>query len=272
MTSMRLISKALILLALFVVAPSMARAQATTTSPGAQASPDQTYILGPGDVIEVSVLGRTDFTTRSRIGADGTLQLPYLGPVNASNKTSSQLGDAVAGALEKGGFFAHPILKVDIVSYASRYAIVLGSVGSPGLIPIDRPYRLSEILARVGGVKEGAADFVILRSEKGEERRLSISTLATGDASQDPFVSPGDKVFSPLAEVFYISGQIKSPGSFPLRAEMTLRMAISRGGGLTDIGSDHSVKITRKGKKLDKVDLDDQIQSGDVIVVGEKLF
>lgn len=277
MSGFKLISLLVAAVAALLSAPSLACAQATGGAPQTVASPtaassDQTYILGAGDVIEVSVLGRTDFTTRSRVGQDGSILLPYLGSVSVTGKTSSDFGATVGQSLEKGGYFAHPIVKVEIVSYASRYVIVLGSVGSPGLLPVDRPYRLSEILARVGGVKDGAADFVVLRSEKGAERHIAISALATGDIAEDPYVQPGDKIFSPAAEVFYISGQIKEPGAFAMRPDMTLRMAIARAGGLTDIGTDHGVKITRVGKKVDKADLDEKIQPGDVIVIGEKLF
>jgi polysaccharide export outer membrane protein len=99
-----------------------------------------------------------------------------------------------------------------------------------------------------------------------------ISTLATGDEAQDPMVSPGDRIFSPLAEQFYISGEVKSPGAFPMTTGMTLRMAIGRGGGLTDIGTDHGVKVTHKDGKIERLGLDDKISPGDVIVVGERLF
>jgi polysaccharide export outer membrane protein len=53
---------------------------------------------------------------------------------------------------------------------------------------------------------------------------------------------------------------------------MTLRMAVGRGGGLTDLGSEHGIKITRHGQKVPKVDLDSKIEAGDVIVIGERLF
>jgi polysaccharide export outer membrane protein len=242
-------------------------ARATVTDPGAQ-----TYILGPADVLEVSVLGHPDFTTKERIDEDGTIRLPYLGSTRAADKTSLQLVDEVANALEKGGYFTKPIVKIDVVSYASRYVTVLGNVGTPGLIPTDRAYRLSEIIARVGGVKEGGADYVVLRPRNGPERRISISSLATGDANDDPIVAAGDKIYSPPAELFYVSGQTKTPGVFPMTKGETIRMAISRGGGLTDAGSDRSVTVTRGGKKMTHVDLDSPVVGGDVIVVGERLF
>ena len=223
-------------------------------------------------MVEIEVLSQADFKVRAPIGADGTIKLPYIGSMAAAGKTPDQLSVDISQALVAGGYFSHPILSVEIVAYASRYVTVLGDFASPGLVPIDRPYHLSEIMARVGGVRADAADYVILRPQDGPERRFLISTLATGDESQDPMVSPGDRIFAPVAELFYISGEVKTPGAYPISSGMTLRMAIGRGGGLTDIGTDHGVKVTHKDGKVDHLGLDDKIAPGDVIVVNERLF
>jgi polysaccharide export outer membrane protein len=250
-------------------APLNAPAQVATPM---TAQGDANYLIGPGDTVEVDALERTDFSTKAKVDADGMIQLPLIGAVAAANHTTQQLSDKISAALIKGGFFSHPNLSVQVISYAARYVTVLGAVTSPGLVPIDRAYHVSEILARVGGVKESGADYLVLRPAKGAERNLPIKTLATGNPAEDPYVSPGDTLYCPNAEVFYISGQVKSPGAFAILSGMTLRMAIGRGGGLTDIGSEHGIKITRGGQKVGKVDLDSKIEPGDVIVVGERLF
>lgn len=266
-----LLIKAMIGLCLALMAPVAALAQPSAPAP-MPAQGDQNYIIGPGDMLEVDLLERTDFNTKAKVGTDGMIQLPYIGSIAASDRTTQQLSDQIGKALIKGGFFEHPILSVQVTSYAARYVTVLGAVTNPGLVPIDRAYHVSEIIARVGGVKDSGADYVIVRPVKGPERHLVIKTLATGDASEDPFVTPGDTIYAPIAELFYISGQVKSPGAYAMISDMTLRMAIGRGGGLTDLGSDHGVKITRHGQKVGKVDLDSKIEPGDVIVIGERLF
>ena len=254
----------------------VAQAQQGSPTPSGQLAQggvsDASYVLGPADVVEVAVLQRPDFTTKARISEDGTIQLPFLGRVTAAGKSSKQLSDEVALALKRGGYFAEPIVTVNVESYASRYVTVLGDVVNPGLVSVDRAYQLSEIIARVGGIKDNAADYIIFRPKNGPERRLRVNELAIAGADGDPYVSPGDKIYSPVAEQFFISGQVKSPGSYAVKQAMTVRMALSQGGGLTDLGSDHKIKITRSGKTLTKVDLDSRVEAGDVIVVGERLF
>jgi len=241
-------------------------------APAANDIPAPSYILGSQDVIQVDALGRSDFSTKARISSDGTVQLPFLGVFPAADRTTVQLRDDIAAALQKGGFFAKPIIQVEVVSFASRYVTVLGAVGAPGLIPVERPYRLSEILARVGGVRGDGADYVILRSPKGPERTLQVKDLATGDESTDPYVQPGDKIFSPTAELFYVKGQVKAPGGYPLTTNMTLVMALARGGGITDLGSDSHIKIVRKNVTITPKDLNVKVEPNDVIDVGEGFF
>jgi polysaccharide export outer membrane protein len=248
--------------------PASADASASPSAAG----PNQGYILGPQDVVEVDVLGQADFKVRAPVAADGSIELPYIGKVTAANKTTAQLSEDITHALVAGGYYSHPILSIEIVAYASRYVTVLGEVGAPGLVPIDRSYRLSEVLARVGGTKEGAADYVIVRSPNGPERHYAINGLATGAESDDPLVAPGDKIFSPHAALFYISGEVKAPGAYPLMDGMTLRMAVGRGGGLTDLGTEHGIKVRDASGKAVQLGLDDKIEAGEVIVVGERLF
>lgn len=270
---------ALIMAAL--VAPGVASAQQrpaaptpAVVDPSASSQPGKVredYVIGPDDVLEVEVVGRTDFRVRQKIAVDGNVLLPYIGAVPVAGKTALKVADDVKAQLEKGGYFKSPVLRVEVVGFASRYVTVLGAVGTPGLVPVDRPYRMSEILARVGGVREGGAEYVELTPEKGEKQRLSVKALATGNAA-DPYVSPGDKIFIPQAEPFFVSGQVKAPGAYPIQEGMTVRMALAKAGGLTDIGSEKGIKVTHPDGKVEKPGMNGKVSAGDVINVGERLF
>jgi polysaccharide export outer membrane protein len=256
-----------------VLAPPLAATAQPMPAEGGAASPAsaESYILGPDDEIQVEVLGRTDFNVKGRIMRDGSIELPYIGALPAADRTPKQFGREVEKALVSGGYFEKPIVSVEVMTYASRYVTVLGYVAHPGLVPIDRNYRVSEVLAKAGGATPEGADYVDVRPMKGAAKHLVIRDLATGDLSQDPFVSPGDKLFVPKAEVFYVSGQVRSPGAYPITTDLTLLEAISRGGGVTQTGSLSHVKVTRQGQKT-HVKLTDKVQPGDVIDVGERLF
>lgn len=241
----------------------------------ARATGDRSYVLGLGDIIQVSVLGRSEFDARGRIGSDGTVLLPYLGAVPASGRSPAQLADEVRTALEKGGYYARPLVRVEIISAASRVVTVLGYVGQPGLVPLDRDYRLSELIARVGGRTEAGADYVLVTRGDAPSERFGLLELATGGPDKDPLVRPGDKIYVPSGgnEVFYLNGQVKAPGAFPLAQGMTVRMALAKGGGVSENGNEKKVKIIRKGQPVKSVKLDETVvEPGDIITIGERMF
>lgn len=247
-------------------------AAAQDAAPATAATLVEGYVLGPGDVVEVAVLGRDDFRVRVSVGVDGAIPLPLIKSVQAADRTVVQLREEVARRLVAGGYFVDPVVAVAIASYASRYVVVLGQVATPGLVPIDRAYRVSEILARVGGVQDAAGAEINLRRETGEELTLNLTSIATGGNAGDPLVQPGDKLYVAPAKLFYIYGQVTAPGNYPIARGMTLRMALARGGGLTALGSEKKIKVFRDGEEMKVRDLSTALQDGDVITIGERFF
>ncbi len=249
---------------LVAIAPASAMAQTLAVDPG--------YVLGAGDQIEVTLRGQPAFTgVSTRIRADGTIALTHLGDYRVAGETAVSLAARIASALESGGFYVKPIVNVEIVAYASRYVIVLGEVSNPGLQPVDRAYRVSEIIARAGGIRPTGADQVIIRRGEAEEIKLDFAKIATGGNADDPLVGPGDKLFVPAAPNYFIYGQVNAPGAFPIKTAMTLRKALARSGGLTATGSEKRIQVFRGGQKQ-PLGMEEELKDGDVVVVGERLF
>ena len=254
--------------------PAPAPQAGRPAAPATQAAQDVAsgYVLGADDVIEVTVLGQPEFTTRARVKANGTIQLPFIGEQKVSGETALSMAPKISEKLRAGGYYAKPVVNIEISSFASRYVVLLGAVGTPGLQPVDRDYRLSEIIARAGGLRETGADFVTLTRASGEQRNYPFERLAAGGPEDDPVIAPGDKIFVPEADLFYLYGQVNAPGVYPIKGgEMSIRKVIARGGGFNASGSAKRIKLFRNGEET-KVNLDMVIKPGDVIVVGERLF
>ena len=235
------------------------------------------YILGPGDLVEVSVVGQEEYKARVQVQVDGTIQLPFIRSVRAAELTTAQLQDEVASRLREGGYYTDPVVSAIVAGYASRYVVVLGQVGTPGLLPIDRNYRLSEVVARVGGITAGGSETVVLTRASGEQLSVTLEQMATGGPSMDPYVAAGDKIFVDRASEgetpsFCIYGAVNSAGCFALSEETSLRMALARAGGLTKLGSERKVEVYRNGEEIGKQDLSAPVMAGDVIKVGERFF
>lgn len=256
-------------LLLSLTAPALAQAPAAPSAPPAASAPGA-YILGPGDVIETAVLGTDTYNLKAEVQQDGTITLPFINTIPAAGMTAQQLRNEIGARLARGGFFANPAVNVTITSHVSSTATILGQVRTPGMVTLDRPYRLSEVIARVGGVSDPTIDAITLTRQDGSSSKLSLRGIATGSAG-DPMLMDGDKIFVAPAETFYIYGQVNSPGNYPLAPGMTVRMALARGGGLTALGTQKKVKLIRNNQAT-KVRLSELLQPGDVIDVGERFF
>lgn len=251
----------------------MNQASATPPSPPAAAPPlaAPSYRIGKGDVIEVAVVGRDDYKARVQVQEDGAVQLPLINSVPVENQTALQVRDQISSRLQGGGFFVNPAISVTVVNYASRYVTVLGQVATPGVVAIDRAYRLSEVIARAGGVSNPAINTITVTNPNGQSKDYQLSAIATGGPEADPLIGEGDKVFVAVVKTFYIYGQVNAPGSYPVEPGMTVRMALAKAGGLTPLGSDRKVKLVR-GEQEERVKLTETLVAGDVLVIGERFF
>lgn len=237
--------------------------------PGAAFAQHTGYQLGPNDQIEVMIYGQTEEPLVLRVTERGTVTLPLVGSVEADGQTPLQFAERVSQQLRAGGYLKDPIVNIEVRSYESKAATVLGAVEKPGLQPIIGPEPLSRLLAKAGGVRAGH-EVVVLRRPGAAVRTLRMSDIASGAA--DPVVEPGDVIHVPAPQRFFIYGQVQSPGSYPITDDMTLRQALAYGGGPSTSGTERGIKLYRGGKERAVGDLEAAVQDGDVIFIPERFF
>src|SRR3989454_7845399 len=122
----------------------------TGTNDNAIILPDQEYVIGPADVIEVSVLKMPELSREYRVSADGTIEMPFLGPIQAEKTTSRELATAITKQLQEG-YLVDPQVSV-ILRHVNRRYFVQGAVRLPGVYNIDGRPTLLELLSIAGGV------------------------------------------------------------------------------------------------------------------------
>ena len=242
--------------------------------PGSMQSGDG-YRLGANDQVEVTIYGSgqgQNQVVRTRIKEDGTITLPFLGAVQARDRTAGQLAEQITNELRSGGYFTRPSVNVDVTEYVSNVVTVFGQVGSPGIYPIDRPQTIAMAVARAGGGRGDGADYVVLR-RRGDpaEHHIAFADL-TGEWSTATTVEAGDTLYVPVAPIVFVYGQVNSPGSFNVRSGMTLRQVLARAGGPTLAGTQNKITIYRGDKEMKRAELDSPIEPNDTIYIHERFF
>lgn len=282
-------AKTLFTLLLTVLTAPGILAQAVAPSP---ASP--TYLVGPSDVLSIKVFDEPSLSGDTfSVDSDGTISYPFLQRVAVRGKTLNEIEQIITSGL-RNGFVKNAQVSVQIASYRSRAIYVLGEVKMPGKYTIEGQVTLLEVIAKAGSFTPTAGpELIVLRYKDGmaaavaatpalpgakdaaELVRVNIEDLKNGRFTANFLLQDSDTIQVPAAERYYVTGFVKTPGSFVLRPGMTVQQAIAEAGGLTERGSNRGIKITRKvnGKDVDiDAKMSDLVRANDTIKVRQRLI
>ena len=250
--------------------------------------PDQEYVIGPSDIVEVSVLKMPEVSREYRVSAEGSIELPFLGSVQAVKKTSRELAAAIAKELQSG-YLLDPQVSV-VVKQVNRPYFVQGAVGKAGVYNIEGRPTLLELITIAGGLDptHGSTAFIIHKTPPADKdgeatydmKKADLSALMRGDFNENLRIESGDIVQIPASDVFFVAGEVRKPGSFSLKDGTTLRQAVSLAENTNPMAAPNKAVIFRedgsKEKKQIPVDItavmrgqqpDIPIMANDIIVV-----
>jgi polysaccharide export outer membrane protein len=146
------------LTALAVVAGAQTPEATPSRSPAAAG-----YLIGPEDVLLISVWQNAELTRSVPVRPDGRISLPLLKDVPAVGRTPAELATDIEERLKS--YMTTAVVSVIVSEVNSFRVSVLGKVQQPGLYNFRAPTTVLEALAAAGGLQEYAkeGDIVILR-------------------------------------------------------------------------------------------------------------
>ena len=111
--------------------------------------------IGPGDVLEVTVLGEASLPRAYRVEPDGTIDFPYARRVKAVGLTPPQLARELSKRLARG-YFRAPQVYVHVKEYNSKRITVFGAVKKAGIFPYKVNMDIVQAITVAGGFKDNA--------------------------------------------------------------------------------------------------------------------
>lgn len=135
------------------------------------------FLLGPEDVVEVTVWRNQDLSRTTIVRPDGMISLPLIGDVHASGLTAAQVADRIAKRLTE--FKENPSVSVNVKEVNSYYIYVMGEVVKPGKYPLKSYATVLQGVSLAGGFtpfasRNSMAVLRTIRNGKGEEHHLRI--------------------------------------------------------------------------------------------------
>ena len=217
------------------------------------------YVIGAGDVIEVSIWeappaalfgsGAIDprsgpATTRvtafpeQMVNSDGIINIPFAGQITGAGRTPQQIEADIVKRLK--GKANQPQVLVRVIRNNTANVTVVGEVATSTRMPLTaRGERLLDALAAAGGVRQPVGKMTLQITRGNQVQALPLDTIIR-DPKQNIVLLPGDVVtslFQPLS--FTVLGATGKNEELNFEAQgISLAQALARAGGLQDARAD----------------------------------
>jgi polysaccharide biosynthesis/export protein len=170
------------------------------------------YIIGPEDVLDITVWKNADLSKTVQVRPDGRISLPLIGDVVAVSRTSAQLTEEIAIRLKS--YMENPTVSI-VVKEVNSYAIfVLGEVTKPGRYPLKSKTTLLQALTLASGLTPAASrnKIVIFRFAKDGDPMMKIKAsyddiVLRDGTGQNIELKPGDTIVVPSESMVVIPGR-----------------------------------------------------------------
>ena len=203
-------------------------------------APTNFFTLGPGDKIEIEIIGDAASRALATIAPDGRLYYHFLPGIDVWGLTLDQAKERIEFSLKE--FLTDPLVSIQLRSIDSTRVWILGRVANAGVYPMAAPMTLLEAISVAGGTLTSSASgttedladlpnsFVVRNGE-----RLPVSfdrLLREGDMSQNIYLPPDDFVYFPssVARDIYVLGAVRTAKAVA-RQHNNLVGAIADAGG-----------------------------------------
>jgi polysaccharide biosynthesis/export protein len=159
------------------------------------------YVIGPGDVLAISVWKNEPLSKVAPVRPDGKISLPLLQDIQAAGLTAMQLRDKLAAALAE--FLPNPEVSVSLTEVHSFKVSVLGEVLKPGVYEFRSATTVLEAIAMAGGFGPFASASkisVIRREAGGQTKKVRFNyhrAVAANSNEENLALQPGDVVVVP---------------------------------------------------------------------------
>ncbi|MBM3500909.1 MAG: hypothetical protein FJX74_19805, partial [Armatimonadetes bacterium] len=241
-----------------------------------------TYVLGPGDEVELRVWGRgTEYVNLVQvISNDGALYGPTAGRLPVAGKTIVEAGDTIRAAYVKYYPECDVLLTVSMLRPVE--VMVIGDVLHPGRHLLPGPATVFNALYAAGGpLESGSLRRIDVR--RGTTLVASVDLydyLLRGDTTADITLLAGDTVFvHVIGPVVALTGEVRRQARYEIVDRVTLGEALGMCGGIRGSAYGQRVQVRRAERNTERIVVEAdlvneaetwrtvELQDGDEVVV-----
>jgi len=226
----------------------------------------QTYILGPGDKIGLSIITNANMAYVMTITPTGYLWIPDFGEIHISGIDIKSAEAKVKQYIHENRFKSADVILV-ILNIRHFKNQVIGAVMNPGFITISSVERLTDIIRKSGGLHKLAdEDNISISRSSGNRIICSLQSFHfDGKLINNPILKEGDIIRVPFKEEYnkeiessishkqtlvFVTGFVVRPSGHKFISGYNANDYIAMSGGVNDLGSLKKLSIYRNGKLI----------------------
>lgn len=204
-------------------------------------TPTNEFCLGPGDLVDIDLIGSGQDPQPALVGPDGKIYFSLLPGTEVWGLTLRQTRDLLQREL--AAYLKNPRVSVTLREVRSHRVWVLGRLNRPGIYPLEQPMTVLDAVARAGGLY--TAQFTGTTEELADLRHSFLmrhgkfmpvdfhKLIHEGDLSQNVYLEPDDFIYLPsaLSSEVYVLGAVTEPRAVSFKDQVTLGSAIANARG-----------------------------------------
>lgn len=214
------------------------------------------YVLGPGDVLNVGVWGANPVSYNLSITPEGSLIIPTFGEIQLSGLTLAKAKEVARKKL--GAQFKNSTITLTLIYPRTFYVVVAGKVKTPGRYTVTSFDRVDKAFMMANMPKNQYDTTVVL--PKFSLRRIKLihtdgttenvdllKFYTAGSLKDDPYLREGDAIIVPEEDFasgsISISGGVKMPGNFEYVPGDKLKDLLELSQGITKLAEPKKTEI-----------------------------
>jgi len=220
------------------------------------APPAPTYVLGPGDEVELRVWGRgIEYVNVVQVVSnDGGIYGQSVGRIPVAGKTIAEARDGILALYRK--LFPECDVSLSVSMLRSIEVMVVGDVARPGRKTLPGTATVFTALYAAGGpLESGSLRAIDVR--RGTELAASVDLydyLLRGDTSRDITLQAGDTVFvHVIGPVVAIKGEVRRQARYEIRQGATLAEVLDMSGGIRGSAYAQRIQVQRPEQNRERM-------------------
>lgn len=225
----------------------------TTFAPVSDAPVRGDYVLGPGDMVGVQLLGNSPNVFTLTVGRDGNIRIPELGPLSVAGMRFTEARAAIERLVSEQMIGTRAV--VNMGELRAMTVFITGEADRPGSYSISSLSTITNALFASGGVsKIGSLRNIQLKRGGRLVTTLDLyDLLLRGDTRNDLRLQSGDVIFiPPVGNTVGITGEIRRPAIYELKGESSVADLLYLAGGLLPEADPRNTTIERIGDSRER--------------------